>query len=171
MAESKTNFDHVLIVAGSRVFDDNASSHATVTAHEMLEDRLKRMSENTLVASGGARKGPDQWTTDLMRAMNRERMVRLYDLSGDVKLPSGRVIRSWVPESPAVHPADRKRWPLYRNEMMLKDLKDFAVDNEIHIEVFGLEATWSMTHGTANTLTKAASMGIRIVETRFQFSE
>lgn len=162
--------DGIVIVTGSRVFADKPESRSTTTARAMLEDWLRRLPEKTLVISGGA-PGPDRWASEIMVAIGRGKFAREYTLSGNVQLPSGRVIRSWVPEAPTTDISDRKRWPLYRNEIMVNESKTFADENGLHLELFGIGATWSVTQGTADTISKCGRKGIPVVEVWFSFSE
>lgn len=161
--------EYIFIVTGSRVFDDEPDSWARACARHMLDHRIATLPEGSLVVSGGAERGPDAWATEFMKARGRAKDVRLYMLSGDVVVPSdpSHTLRSWVPAEPRVQSSDRQKWPLYRNERMIEEIADFAVKNGAHPEVFGLEALWSATRGTAYTLECADRAKIPVVRTSF----
>jgi hypothetical protein len=155
--------EYIFVVTGSRVFDDELDSWARARARSMLQHCIDSLPEKSLVVSGGAKQGPDAWATEFMVERGRAKDVRLYMLTGDVVMPPKRVLRSWVPEHPRIDTSDRQKWPLYRNEMMLDEVAAKAREWNAHPEVFGLEALWSQTKGTAQTLTYADRLGLPVV--------
>jgi hypothetical protein len=149
----------ILLVTGSRVL--------VATTHE---ERAKAMltafceaHAPTMIVVGDA-DGPDEWAATW--AATRALDLRIYALDGWVHSAS-KLRRPWSKEPRAPGTFCK---PLDRNAVMVRETAEQRAKGA-HVEVVGLEALWSTTHGTAHTLGKAKEAGLAITRITFERSK
>jgi len=142
----------ILLVTGSRVL---AAADYEQRACALLAAFAEHYAP-TIVVCGDA-DGPDSWAASW--ATSTGRGLRIYALDG------------WVYDE---HAARFRRWsagganePLDRNVAMAADVA-WQRTKGVRVEVFGLEAVWSYTRGTAHTLGKARAAGLPITRITFE---
>lgn len=147
----------ILLVTGSRVLEGSAFEDR---AKRLLSMTLHSLPEQSIVVVGDA-SGPDAWATEYASGLGIA--LRIYALDG------------WVYDR---YMARCRRWhldeksepePLPRNVAMVRGVA--AQRPRAHVEVLGLEALWSTTHGTAYTLDKAREAGLPITHITFERSK
>lgn len=146
----------ILLVTGSRVL--------VATTHE---ERAKAMltafceaHAPTMIVVGDA-DGPDDWAATWAATRNHD--LRIYALDGWVH-SAGTFRRPW---SKASRAPGSFCDPLDRNAVMVSETAAQRAKGA-HVEVLGLEALWSTTHGTAYTLDKARKAGLPITHITFE---
>jgi len=149
----------ILLVTGSRVL---ASSMHEERAKALLAAYCEAYAP-TLIVTGDA-DGPDDWAASW--AIEHAIDLRIYALDGWVHT-AGQLRRPWskAPRAPGTF-CD----PLDRNAAMVREVAEQRAKGA-HVEVFGLEAVWSSTRGTAHTLGKARAAGLAITRITFERSD
>ncbi len=145
----------ILLVTGSRALV--ASTHEE-RARALLHAAMLALGP-TVVVTGDA-DGPDFWAATW--AAERGIDLRVYALDGWVH-SAGKLLRPWVkePGTPGVF-----QRPLVRNMAMVREAAR-QIERNSHVEVLALEALWSTTKGTAQTLGKARKAGLPITRITF----
>lgn len=108
-----------------------------------------------LVVSGDA-PHVDQWARLYAQRVGVD--YRTYTLQGSVLGPAG-IVRTLGQDD--LH-------PLRRNAVMVTETAAYARKIGAVVRVFGLEAAWSVTKGTAHTLTQARKVGLPVVSLTFE---
>ncbi len=147
----------ILLVTGSRVLE---GSEFEDRAKRLLSMTLHSLPEQSIVVVGDA-SGPDAWAVEFT---SRAKIgLRIYALDGWVYDRDMARCRRWhLDEKTAPE-------PLPRNVAMVRGVA--AQRPRAHVEVLGLEALWSTTHGTAHTLGKAKEAGLAITRITFERSK
>lgn len=149
----------ILLVTGSRVLEGSPEQG---DALEYLRLAISRFMP-TVIVVGDAR-GPDAWAAEhvaIMAQSTKPIALRLYSLDSWVTDERADTVRRWT--------TAEKFTPHDRNAAMVRETAAQRAKGA-HVEVFGLEATWSGTRGTAHTLGKARAAGLAITRITFERS-
>ena len=150
----------ILLVTGSRVLEGSPEQG---DALEYLRLAIARFLPTVIVA--GDARGPDAWAVEhvaLVEQSPRAIALRLYSLDSWVTDEKTSTVRRWT--------TAEKFTPHDRNAAMVRDVAR-EQRKGAHVRVLGLEAAWSMTHGTAHTLDKARKAGLAITHITFERSK
>lgn len=144
----------ILLVTGSRVL---AAADYEQRACTLLATFAEHYAPTIVVCGDAA--GPDSWAASW--ATSTGRGLRIYALDGWVYDREMARCRRWHLDKTTAPT------PLARNEAMVLGV---AAQREhgARVEVFGLEAVWSSTRGTAHTLGKARAAGLPITRITFE---
>lgn len=148
----------ILLVTGSRVL-------VATTHEERAKALLAAYCEAhapTMIVVGDA-DGPDEWAATWAATRNHD--LRIYALDGWVH-SAGKLLRPWSKEPRAPGTFCK---PLDRNAVMVRETAEQRAKGA-HVEALGLEALWSTTRGTAQTLGKARKAGLAITHITFERS-
>lgn len=149
----------ILLVTGSRVL---AGSDREQTARALLSALVFALPDRSIVVTGDA-PGPDAWAIESATSSLLSLRRRVYALDGWVYDERGERARRWHLDKTAPSPLDR-------NEVMVREVAEQRAKGA-HVEVFGMEAVWSATRGTAHTLGKARAAGLPITRITFERGE
>lgn len=145
----------ILLVTGSRALVGSAHE---AQARAILSAMVFGLPDGAVVVAGDA-SGPDEWAirdaASGLLALN----FRIYSLDGGVYDGSAARVRRWD------HGLEDKRgskgWPLLRNRLMVRDCARER-DRGATVTVLALEAEWSRTKGTAQTVGVARDCGLAV---------
>lgn len=153
----------ILLVTGSRSLAQ--STAAMRWACGVIDERLLARSV-TLVVFGDAN-GPDQWAWRCVLRHNlkadAERIAwACFTLDGAINGTCHHLARAWADADAQANCGDAKRWPLVRNEHMVKHVAELANFLYPRAECLALIDPQSRTHGTEHTATLAERAGITV---------
>lgn len=139
----------ILLVTGSRVLE-HSPEHAE-RAKRIIRLFVEELPAGSRVAAGDA-SGPDDWAIEAANTGTCPRESRIYGLDGQVIDAGSKWVRTWCkePDIDAARAAAGSRWPLLRNEAMVREVAEQR-DKGARVRVLAIMADWSITQGTAHT--------------------
>jgi phosphoserine phosphatase len=148
-----------LLVTGSRSLGDDPA--AAKWAREQIGAAVFVLPDDAVIVTGDA-KGPDTWAQNAAAALRM--LLAVYRLDGSVVLygDGEQPVHRWTEEAPT---RDR-RWPLLRNEAMVRAVAERVRVDGYTAECLALVDAASRTRGTRHTVTLCERAGIatRVVE-------
>jgi hypothetical protein len=145
---------NLLLVTGSRALDRTPA--AAWWAQQQILGAMARLEHGADIVTGDAL-GPDEWARRL--AITAGLTALVFNLYG--RVIDGQAGWRWTEQARPFGDA-AKRWPLVRNDAMVKYVAERAASGD-RVRVLALTAGWATTRGTQYTAARARAAGL-IVE-------